>query len=98
MANKNLTEMVFILDRSGSMAGLENDTIGGYNSLIEKQKKELLELGAKAASMSGSGSSVFGLFDVHESEIVKKSFEQIKNKYQSVLIFKMINGKKFWKK
>ena len=40
MANKNLTEMVFILDRSGSMAGLENDTIGGYNSLIEKQKKE----------------------------------------------------------
>lgn len=40
MANKNLTEMVFILDRSGSMRGLEADTIGGYNSLIEKQKKE----------------------------------------------------------
>lgn len=38
--NKNLTEMVFILDRSGSMRGLECDTIGGYNSLIEKQKKE----------------------------------------------------------
>ncbi len=37
---KNLTEIVFILDRSGSMSGLENDTIGGYNSLIEKQKKE----------------------------------------------------------
>lgn len=35
---KNLTEMVFILDRSGSMAGLEADTIGGFNSLIEKQK------------------------------------------------------------
>ena len=35
---KNLTEMVFILDRSGSMAGLETDTIGGFNSLIEKQK------------------------------------------------------------
>ena len=32
--------MVFILDRSGSMGGLEKDTIGGYNSLIEKQKKE----------------------------------------------------------
>ena len=37
---KGLTEIVFILDRSGSMAGLENDTIGGYNSMLEKQKNE----------------------------------------------------------
>ena len=37
---KNLTEIVFILDRSGSMAGLEADTIGGFNSMIEKQKAE----------------------------------------------------------
>ncbi len=37
---KNLTELVFILDRSGSMAGLEADTIGGFNSLIAKQKQE----------------------------------------------------------
>ncbi len=37
---KGLTEIVFILDRSGSMSGLEPDTIGGYNSLIAKQKKE----------------------------------------------------------
>lgn len=36
---KNLTEVVFILDRSGSMSGLESDTIGGFNSMIEKQKK-----------------------------------------------------------
>ncbi len=36
---KNLTEVVFILDRSGSMTGLEADTIGGFNSMIEKQKK-----------------------------------------------------------
>ena len=35
-----LTEMVFIVDRSGSMSGLESDTIGGFNSMIEKQKKE----------------------------------------------------------
>jgi len=33
------TELVFILDRSGSMAGLESDTIGGFNAMIEKQKK-----------------------------------------------------------
>ena len=38
--NEKLTEMVFILDRSGSMAGLESDTIGGFNAMIEKQKKE----------------------------------------------------------
>ena len=35
---KGLTEMVFILDRSGSMQGMEDDTIGGFNSMIEKQK------------------------------------------------------------
>lgn len=36
---KNLTELVFILDRSGSMSGLEKDTIGGYNSMLEQQRK-----------------------------------------------------------
>ena len=35
---KELTEIVFILDRSGSMSGLESDTIGGYNAMLEKQK------------------------------------------------------------
>ncbi len=37
---KNLTELVFIIDKSGSMCGLEADTIGGFNSMIQKQKKE----------------------------------------------------------
>ena len=36
----NITELVFILDRSGSMSGLESDTIGGFNSMIENQKKQ----------------------------------------------------------
>jgi len=36
--NKNLTEVIFILDRSGSMGGLESDTIGGYNGFLDKQK------------------------------------------------------------
>ncbi len=40
MKKNNITEIVFILDRSGSMSGLEEDTIGGFNSMIEKQKKE----------------------------------------------------------
>ena len=39
-AKNNITELVFILDRSGSMAGLESDTIGGFNAMIEKQKKQ----------------------------------------------------------
>ncbi len=40
MENNNITELVFILDRSGSMAGLEEDTIGGFNAMIEKQRKQ----------------------------------------------------------
>jgi uncharacterized protein YegL len=38
--NSSLTEIVFILDRSGSMSGLEKDTIGGFNSMMERQKNE----------------------------------------------------------
>ena len=38
--SNDVTELVFILDRSGSMGGLEEDTIGGFNSMIEKQKKQ----------------------------------------------------------
>ena len=37
---KNLTELVFILDKSGSMSGLEADTIGGFNAMIDKQRRE----------------------------------------------------------
>ena len=55
---KNLTEIVFILDRSGSMAGLEGDTIGGFNAMIEKQKQE-----------AGEALVSTVLFD-HESEVV----------------------------
>lgn len=40
MKKNNVTELVFILDRSGSMSGLESDTIGGFNAMIEKQKKQ----------------------------------------------------------
>ena len=40
MKNNKKTEIVFILDRSGSMGGLEGDTIGGYNSFLEKQQKQ----------------------------------------------------------
>lgn len=64
--NNNLTELVFILDRSGSMAHLEKDTIGGFNSLIEKQKKE-----------SGTATVTTVLFDdqysvIHENADITK--------------------------
>lgn len=40
MMENKITELVFLLDRSGSMAGLESDTIGGFNALIDKQRKQ----------------------------------------------------------
>ena len=55
--NNDLTEIVFILDRSGSMAGLEDDTIGGFNAMVEKQKKEAGEAVLSAVLFS-SGSHV----------------------------------------
>ena len=55
---KNLTEIVFILDRSGSMSGLEKDTIGGFNGILEKQKGE-----------PGEALISTVLFD-HESEVI----------------------------
>ena len=54
MMNHNMTELVFILDKSGSMHGLEKDTIGGYNSMLEKQKAE-----------EGSAHVTTVLFDTH---------------------------------
>ena len=40
MPKSEITELVFILDRSGSMSGFEGDTIGGFNAMIEKQKEK----------------------------------------------------------
>lgn len=47
-----MTELVFILDRSGSMSGLEADTIGGFNSMIARQKKEAGEALASTRPIS----------------------------------------------
>ena len=48
-----ITELVFVLDRSGSMAGLEKDTIGGFNAMIEKQKKQEGECYVSTVLFSG---------------------------------------------
>ena len=56
---KNLTELVFVLDRSGSMSGLEKDAIGGFNSMLGRQKErygwEFLFLGANIDAIETAG-------------------------------------------
>ena len=65
---KNLTEIVFILDRSGSMAGLEDDTIGGFNAMIEKQKKEQGEALVSTVLFDNESAVVHDRVDVQKIE------------------------------
>ena len=65
---KNLTEMVFILDRSGSMAGLEADTIGGFNAMIEKQKQEEGEALVSTVLFSGESAVIHDRVDIRKVE------------------------------
>ena len=65
---KNLTEMVFILDTSGSMSGLEADTIGGFNSMIEKQKKEAGEALVSTVLFSNENSVLHDRVDLRKIE------------------------------
>ena len=65
---KNLTEMVFILDRSGSMAGLEADTIGGFNSMIERQRKEKGEAIVSTVLFAGESRVIHDRVDIRRIE------------------------------
>ena len=66
--NNNLTELVFILDRSGSMAGLEGDTIGGFNSMVEKQKHEEGEAYLSAVLFSNDSNVLYDRVDIRKVE------------------------------
>ena len=66
--NNNLTEIVFILDRSGSMAGLEDDTIGGFNAMVEKQKKEQGEAVLSAVLFSDGSQVLYDRVDIQKVE------------------------------
>ncbi len=66
--NKNLTEIVFILDRSGSMAGLEDDTIGGFNAMVEKQKAEPGEAFLSAVLFSNDSEVIYDRTDIRKVE------------------------------
>ena len=63
---KNLTELVFILDRSGSMAGLEKDTIGGFNSMIAKQRREPGEAYVSTILFDNHREVIHDRVDIHE--------------------------------
>ena len=65
---KNLTEMVFILDKSGSMAGLEADTIGGFNGMIERQKKTEGEALVSTVLFSDSSAVIHDRVDLSKIE------------------------------
>ena len=65
---KNLTEMVFILDKSGSMSGLEADTIGGFNGMIEKQKKEEGEALVSVVLFSNESRVIYDRVDLQKVE------------------------------
>ncbi len=65
---KNLTEMVFILDRSGSMHGLEEDTIGGFNSMIERQKQEEGEALVSTVLFSNESKVLYDRLDIQKVE------------------------------
>ena len=65
---KNLTEMVFILDKSGSMAGLEADTIGGFNTMIKRQKQEQGEALVSTVLFANSSTVIHDRVDIHKIE------------------------------
>ena len=66
--NDNLTEIVFILDRSGSMAGLEADTIGGFNAMLEKQKQEPGEALLSTVLFSDRSQVLYDRVDIRKVE------------------------------
>ena len=97
---KNLTEIVFILDRSGSMGGLESDTIGGYNSLIDKQKKEEGEVPFTEELLLSHNYIVLYFDNDFDWEVAQDKFglkqvrDLIPRKGQPKGIGRVINGKK----
>lgn len=65
---KNLTEMVFILDKSGSMSGLEADTIGGFNGMIERQKRAEGEALVSTVLFSNASTVIHDRVDIRKIE------------------------------
>ncbi len=69
---KDLSELVFILDRSGSMSGLESDTIGGYNSFLDKQKETEGECLVSTVLFNQHSKVIHDRVDIREVEHLQK--------------------------
>lgn len=72
--NKNLTEIVFLLDRSGSMGGLESDTIGGFNGFMEKQRKADGETIVTTVLFDDKYEILWNGIDVSEAMLTEKEY------------------------
>jgi hypothetical protein len=72
--NKNLTEIIFLLDRSGSMAGLEGDTIGGFNAFVEKQSKLEGETILTAVLFDDEYEVLWNGIDANKSRLTDKEY------------------------
>jgi len=73
----NVTELVFILDRSGSMHGLEDDTLGGFNSMLEKQKKEEGEAYVSTVLFNDHSTVIHDRVDIRKVEPMTREQYQV---------------------
>ena len=76
-ALNGITELVFILDRSGSMAGMEKDTIGGFNSMIEKQKQEAGKVIVSTVLFSNASKVLHDRVDIERIEPITERDYQV---------------------
>jgi len=72
--NMNLTEIIFLLDRSGSMAGLESDTIGGFNAFIEKQRQLEGETVVTAVLFDDKYEILWNGIDANKTKLTDKEY------------------------
>ena len=73
----NVTELVFILDRSGSMAGFKADTIGGFNATIEKQKKQDGKVYVSTVLFDNESEVVHDRVDINEIKLMTEKEYQV---------------------
>ena len=74
----NITEIVFILDRSGSMSGLEADTIGGFNATIEKQKEQDGKVYVSTVLFDNTSEVIHDRIDINEIKRMTRSDYQVR--------------------